>query len=83
MSDGPEPDRGNVVPIARNSLGTLGEAEALYAYCRVCKRSERLDAAALLGRHGDLPLRALRRRLRCTACGRSDAEVVRATRSPG
>ncbi len=83
MSDGSEPDRGNVVPIARNSLGTLGESEALHAYCRVCKRSERLDAPALIGRHGDLPLRALRRRLRCTVCGERDAEVVRSTRSPG
>jgi hypothetical protein len=74
--------RGRVVPIGSNSLGSLGEREVLHAYCRRCKRAERLDRSALLDRHGDLHLRALRRRLRCTACGARDAEVIRATALP-
>ena len=73
---------GRVVPIGSNSLGGLGEREVLHAYCRRCKSSERLDRSALLDRHGNLHLRALRRRLRCTACGARDAEIIRATALP-
>jgi hypothetical protein len=47
-----------------------------------CRRSGRLDARAPLGRHGDLPLNTVRRRLRCSACGARDAELVRSTRRP-
>ena len=68
--------------MASNSLATLGPLEVLFGYCRRCKRSGRLDARALLGRHGDLPLHTLRRRLRCTACGARDAELLRSTRLP-
>jgi hypothetical protein len=60
------PDGGKVVPIARNSLGTLGELEVLYAYCRRCKRDRPLNVPALLTRYGDLHLRRLRARLRCS-----------------
>ena len=74
---------GKVVPISRNSLGTLGEYEALYAFCVVCGRDRELDRPALLKRHGDLPLRTLRRRLRCSACGTRDAEIRRVFRLPG
>lgn len=42
-------DGGKVVPIARNSLGTLGEREVLYAYCRRCKRDRPLNVPALSG----------------------------------
>ncbi len=71
-----------VVPIASNSLGSLRADERLHAFCRRCRRYARLDIPALLGRHGDLHLRALRRRLRCIHCGAHDAEIIRATTLP-
>jgi hypothetical protein len=80
-SDVPDDGR-KVVPIARNSLGTLGELEVLYAYCRRCKRDRPLNVPALLKRYGDLHLRRLRARLRCTACGAREAEIIRATTLP-
>jgi hypothetical protein len=77
------PDNGRkVVPIARNSLGTLGELEVLYAYCRRCKRDRPLNVPALLRRYGDLHLRRLRARLRCSTCGAREAEIIRATTLP-
>jgi hypothetical protein len=76
------PDGGKVVPIARNSLGTLGELEVLYAYCRRCKRDRPLNGPALIKRYGDLHLRRLRARLRCTACGAREAEIIRAMTLP-
>jgi hypothetical protein len=78
------PDDGRkVVPIARNSLGTLGELEVLYAFCRRCKRDRKLDVPALFRRYGDLHLRRLRARLRCSTCGAREAEIIRATTLPG
>ncbi len=70
------------MPIGGTSLGSLSEHERLHAYCRRCKRYRSLDVLALLDRHGDLPLRALRRRLQCLRCGARDAEVIRATARP-
>ena len=70
---------GTVVPIGGTSLGSLSEHERLHAYCRRCKRYTRLDRLALLNRHGDLHLHALRRRLQCIRCGAREAELIRAT----
>ncbi len=72
---------GRVVPIG-TSLGALGEHERLHAYCRRCKRYARLDPLAILDRHGDLHLAALRRRLQCIRCGAREAELIRATALP-
>jgi hypothetical protein len=67
-----------VVPIGGVSLGSLGAHERLHAYCRRCQRYARLDVLALRDRHGDLHLRALRRRLRFIRCGAREAELIRA-----
>jgi hypothetical protein len=79
----------NTAVVTRNSGGTvvpigtsLGGHERLHAYCRHCQRYRRLDVPVLLDRHGDLHLRALRRRLRCIACGARDAELIRTTAPP-
>jgi hypothetical protein len=76
------PDDRKVVPIARNSLGTLGEREVLYAYCRRCKRDRPLNVPALLKRYGDLHLRrcpAPLHRLRGVRSGCSPAMTPSAT----
>jgi hypothetical protein len=72
---------GKVVSIG-TSLGSLREHERLHAYCRRCQRYRTLDVLALLDRHGDIHLRALRRRLQCIRCGARDVELIRAIAPP-
>ena len=51
------------------TLGDLPPDQAMYAHCRDCDRTERLNLLALISRFGPAtPLSDVRRRLRCQGC---------------
>jgi hypothetical protein len=62
-------------PVAIRALGDLGECDHMYAYCNRCRHSSQLDLEALRERYGNVTLKRLRARLRCSRCGARSVEM--------
>lgn len=58
------------------TLGELARHFELYAVCIGCRRMERLDIGALIGKlGGESPVTAVRARVRCRACGHRTHDI--------
>ncbi len=58
------------------TLDDIARSFQVYAVCVPCQRTEPLPVAALIERFGgELPVTALRTRLRCEMCGQRSADM--------
>lgn len=71
------------IPIVIDRLSMcIAHRHGIEASCNGCGRRVALDLPALLERHGDTMLDALRRRLRCGACGGRDLAFKQTSPTP-
>jgi hypothetical protein len=59
-----------------NTLGDLGDSHTIYADCRLCNRSVKLNTSQLGRKYGsDFTIAALRYRLTCRYCGARPRDI--------
>jgi hypothetical protein len=59
-----------------NTLADLGDSHVIYADCRLCSRSVKLNSAQLSRKYGaELAIAALKYRLTCRNCGARPREI--------
>jgi hypothetical protein len=54
----------------------VAERRMLWALCKACGRSTRLDPRSLITLHGNAALRSLQDKLRCRRCQKCSAAIV-------